>query len=220
MRGRRHSCALAALMLLPAAAQAGDPAPPDPSLRPAIADALVRPDGARFVPDRWHHEPAIVALYFGADWCAPCHAFVPTLREVRDTLRAAGADTEVVYVSLDARESDMRRYMRLQAMPWPAIDHRRLRALPAIRALGGMAPPNLVLVDRDGRVRASAWRGRQRTGLQAVLQQWTEHVAPAQAHATPEPSLPAEAGAGTEAVRDAGRIDHDATRPAPGPAGR
>ena len=126
----------------------------------------------------------------------------------------------MVYVSLDARESDMRRYMRLQAMPWPAIDHRRLRALPAVRALGGMAPPNLVLVDRDGRVLASAWRGRQRTGLQAVLQQWTEHVAPAQVRATPDPSLPADAGAGAEAVRDAGRIDHDATRPAPGPAGR
>ena len=204
-------------MLLPASALAGERTP-DPSLRPAIAEALVRPDGARFVPDRWTHEPEIVALYFGADWCAPCHAFVPTLREVRDTLRAAGADTEVVYVSLDARESDMRRYMRLQAMPWPAIDHRRLRALPAIRALGGVAPPNLVLVDRDGRVLASAWRGRQRMGLQAVLQQWIEHVAPAQTPVGPEPSLPASAGA--DAVLDAGSVGNEASLPSmPGAAG-
>lgn len=204
--------------MLPASALAGEYAPPDPSLRPGIAEALVRPDGARFVPDRWTHEPEIVALYFGADWCAPCHAFVPTLREVRDTLRAAGADTEVVYVSLDARESDMRRYMRLQAMPWPAIDHRRLRALPAIRALGGIAPPNLVLVDRDGRVLASAWRGRQRMGLQAVLQHWIEHVAPAQTPVGLEPSLPASAGA--DAVRDAGSVGNEASLPStPGPAG-
>ncbi|MCD9097280.1 alkyl hydroperoxide reductase [Luteimonas fraxinea] len=196
-RVRRYGCPwLLTALLLASIAQAGERAPPDPSLRGDIAAALVRPDGARFVPYRWAREPEIVALYFGADWCAPCHAFVPTLREIRDTLRAAGADTEVVYVSLDNAESDMRRYMRRQAMPWPAIEHRRLRALPAIRALGGVAPPNLVLVDRQGRVLASAWQGRRRTGLQDVLQVWREHVAPTPVH--PDVPLPSSTGAGKD----------------------
>lgn len=164
-------------VLVSLATVAGDVSSPEPGLRDGIARHLVRPEGARFVPFRWEREPEIVALYFGADWCGPCHAFVPTLREVRDALRAAGADTEVVYVSLDTSEADMRRYMRLQDMPWPAIDHRRLRALPAIRALGGMAPPNLVLVDRDGRVLASGWDGRRYTGLQPVLDTWMQRSA-------------------------------------------
>lgn len=162
------------LVALPAAAV--DDAPSTPSLRDVIADALVRPEGAGFAPYRWQHEPEIVALYFGADWCAPCHAFVPTLREVRDALRAAGADTEVVYVSLDASDADMRRYMRTKRMPWPAIDPRRLRTLPAVRALGGIAPPNLVLVDRGGRVLASGWDKRHYVGLRPVLDVWIDRL--------------------------------------------
>lgn len=162
---------LAASLLMSGIAMAGDDAPGS-TLRASISTALVRPDGARLVPYRWEREPEVVALYFGADWCGPCHAFVPTLREVRDALRAAGADTEVVYVSLDTSESEMRRYMRLQSMPWPAIDPRRLRGLPALRALGGLAPPNLVLLDRDGRVLATGWQGRRYAGLQPVLEAW------------------------------------------------
>lgn len=167
-------------------ASAGDPesgedadtaSPPDPALRAAIADALVRRDGIGFATSRWSHEPAVVALYFGADWCLPCHAFVPTLREVRDALQAAGADTEVVYVGLDETPSDMARYMRRQKMPWPAVDHRRLRTLPEIRALAGAAPPNLVLVDGDGRILADAWDGRRRVGLAPVLRAWLQAFA-------------------------------------------
>ncbi|MCD9004801.1 alkyl hydroperoxide reductase [Luteimonas sp. XNQY3] len=178
-RRPRFAAALAGLLagFVSPAAVAADVSASDPGLRDSIARHLVRPEGARFVPFRWEREPDIVALYFGADWCGPCHVFVPTLREVRDALRAAGADTEVVYVSLDTREADMRRYMRLQDMPWPAIDHRRLRTLPAIRALGGTAPPNLVLIDRDGRVLASGWDGRGYTGLQPVLDAWMQRSA-------------------------------------------
>lgn len=141
-------------------------------MRDAIANALVVPGEQRSETYRWPREPRIVALYFGADWCAPCHAFVPELERVHAALRATGADTEVVYVSLDTSESEMRRYMRRQSMPWPAIDYRRLKALPAIRALGGPAPPNLVLLDRDGTVIASGWQGRRYTGLRPVLAAW------------------------------------------------
>lgn len=160
-------CALA--WSAPLAAQQTD-------LRESIAGALVRPDQHRFVSDRWTHEPEIMVLYYGADWCAPCHAFVPELRRVRDALRAGGADTEVVFVSLDESTRDMHRYMRRQQMPWPAIDHRRLPALPAIRRLGGVAPPALVVIDRDGRVLDSAWDGRRYRGLQPVLATWLEHA--------------------------------------------
>lgn len=158
----------------PARADALPQAPP--GLREDIADALVRPQGPRFAAYRWPREPEIVALYYGAGWCAPCHAFVPELRAVYDALRAAGADTEVVYVGLDASEREMHRYMTRQAMPWPAIDHRRVERMPGLRALGGMAPPNLVLLDREGRVLASGWAGRRYAGLAPVLCAWVERV--------------------------------------------
>jgi thiol-disulfide isomerase/thioredoxin len=151
------------------------------ALRNSIANALVVPTEARFEAYRWPREPRFLALYFGAEWCAPCHAFLPDLKQVHAALRVAGADTEVVYVSLDSSEAEMRRYMRRQSMPWPAIDYRRLRALPAIRALGGPAPPNLVLLDRDGSVLASAWQGRRYLGLQSVLEAWLASVSEAAA---------------------------------------
>jgi len=83
----------------------------------------------------------------------------------------------VVYVSLDSTESDMRRYMRQSAMPWPAISPRRLRTLPTLHALAGPAPPNLVLIDRHGEVLASAWDGRRYHGLQPVLRAWVQALA-------------------------------------------
>jgi len=162
------------LLLLPFAAATAA----DDSLRTTIAHALVRPEGARLTPYQWEVEPDIIALYFGADWCPPCHAFTPELREVYETLKGNGANTEVVYLSLDTTESDMRRYMRQSAMPWPAIPPRRLRTLPALNALAGPAPPNLVLIDRAGNILANGWEGRRYLGLQSVLQVWMQQFTP------------------------------------------
>lgn len=172
--GRRVPRLLGAmLLLLPAFANAQGAGE---RLRASIADALVVPTDRRFASHRWEKEPAIVALYFGADWCGPCHAFVPELKRIHAALKEAGADTEVVYVSLDESEGEMRRYMRKQQMPWPAIDYRRLRAMPAVKGLAGLAPPNLVLVDREGEVIASGWHGRRYAGLKPVLEAWAGAV--------------------------------------------
>jgi len=137
-----------------------------------INQALVCREGARLYACPWQNEPDVIALYFGADWCVPCHAFTPQLRQIRQHLRDAGISTEVVYVSQDSSEADMRRYMRQAGMPWPGISPRRLRNLPAIQALAGAAPPNLVLIDRDGNVLANGWEERRYVGLQSVLQTW------------------------------------------------
>lgn len=169
---RARAC-IAVACLLASSVSSAQPS----TLRTTIGDALVVATDTGFVAYRWPREPEFIALYFGADWCAPCHAFVPELKQVRAALRAAGADTEVVYVSLDESAREMRRYMRRQQMPWPAIDYRRLRALPAVRALGGLAPPNLVVIDRDGKVIASGWQGTRYTGLAPVLKVWTARIA-------------------------------------------
>ncbi|MCC8536817.1 thioredoxin-like domain-containing protein [Xanthomonas axonopodis pv. poinsettiicola] len=181
MRSERARWRLAVCCLLACALPAG--AQQGPQLRREIAQALVVPATDRMQTFRWTREPAVIALYFGADWCGPCHAFVPELIRVRAALREAGADTEVVYVSQDHSQAQMRRYMRLQQMPWPAIDYRRLPALPALRRLAGTAPPNLVLLDRNGTVLASGWQGRRYTGLVPVLRSWSAHVQPGAAEA-------------------------------------
>jgi thiol-disulfide isomerase/thioredoxin len=149
------------------------------TLRDALAAALVRPSDTRFVPYIWSQEPEVIALYYGAAWCAPCHELVPKLKNVYEQLRKVGANTEVVFVSLDRSEREMRLYMTRQGMPWPALDRRRLPSLPGIQILAGKAPPNLVLIDRTGRVLASAWAGDSYLGPTAVLAAWLRHFEPA-----------------------------------------
>src|SRR5690606_9494105 len=101
-------------------------------------------------------------------------------------------------------EATMNRYMRHQQMPWPAIDHRRMRTLPRVRALAGPAPPNLVLVDRSGRVLASGWEGRRRTGLQPVLEAWLQFVAAPVDSARPTSAAPVRPRPGGR--RDSGGV--------------
>jgi len=139
-----------------------------------VSHALVLPGERQFTRHRWQHPPKIIVLYFGASWCSACHAFTPELLRVRNMLRDAGVDTEVVYVGLDERDTDVRRDMRVQRMPWPAIAPRRLRNLAALRAAAGPAPPNLLLIDRDGHTLASAWNGRRHEGMKQVLERWLE----------------------------------------------
>ncbi|MFY1080075.1 hypothetical protein, partial [Escherichia coli] len=73
-------------------------------------------------------------------------------------------------------ESALRRYMHAQNMPWPVLDPRRAARMPALQALAGLAPPNLVLIDADGTVLANGWQGRRYEGLQAVLKEWTKRA--------------------------------------------
>jgi len=144
-----------------------------------ISSTLLCLEGTQLHRCTWENEPEIIALYFGAEWCAPCHAFTPTLKDIRQHLLDAGARTEVVYVSQDSSEAMMRRYMRHAAMPWPGITPGRLRTLPNVQALAGPAPPNLVLIDREGNVLASAWEGRRYLGLQVVLHYWVNYFSSA-----------------------------------------
>lgn len=168
----RRRALLACALLAPAlgARAAGERAD---GLPQRIGGWLQRPDARGVLePMRWERSPALLAIFFGAHTCGPCRAFTPTLIGVRNALRAAGADTEVVYAALDDRAADVRRTMLDTGMPWPALDVRRAGIDPTMRRLASLATPNLVLVERGGAVLASAWEGRRYPGLEPVLRRW------------------------------------------------
>lgn len=136
-------CAGSMLLAAPVAAE---------NLHAQVSGSLMRPEARSLRPMQWSPPPRLIALYFGADWCAPCHAFVPTLRSVRDALREAGADTEVVYVSQDESEAALRRYMRRHAVAGTGPAQGRAHA--------GAAGPGRPRATQSGADR----RGRSRAG--------------------------------------------------------
>jgi len=88
-----------------------------------------------------------VMLYFSAEWCAPCRAFLPTLVKEYGKMkeRSGGDDLEIVFVSVDKDQSAYDEYF--SGMPWLALpleDERkqtlmnkfRIRAIPSLVAVG------------------------------------------------------------------------------------
>ncbi|MDF2494923.1 MAG: alkyl hydroperoxide reductase/Thiol specific antioxidant/Mal allergen [Sphingomonas sp.] len=137
-------------LLLAACCLGGGATMPDP-----FAGTLHRLDKGRVARSAVADDVRQVALYYGASWCGPCRAFVPELIAAYPRLRAMG--TEVIFVSDDRSCAAALDYARASRMPWlllPCDAHRRR----ALRALGGTALPGLVVVDRDGRQRATSWR--------------------------------------------------------------
>lgn len=128
-------------------------------LAPAGPETDVALEGRRFV-----------ALYFSANWCPPCHVFTPKLVNFYRAARAAHPEFEVVFVSQDHSDEEMRTYLQESGMPFPAVRFADLReAAPALANLGGEYLPALVLVDARGRLLADPYQNGKYVGPERVL---------------------------------------------------
>ncbi|KAG5034310.1 hypothetical protein AAZX31_04G074600 [Glycine max] len=71
----------------------------------------------------------IICLFFTANWCRPCRAFVPRLVELYETLRKRRINLEIIFISFDRDEDGFKEHFK--NMPWLAVPfdlnlHRRL----------------------------------------------------------------------------------------------
>jgi thiol-disulfide isomerase/thioredoxin len=97
-------------------------------------------------------EPEFYVFYEGANWCGPCHQFSPILAAFYRAQMAGGDDNfEVIFLSADNSESEMRTYMQKMEMPWPAVRFRDAEHR-MFNNYGGRYVPRLVVTDRLGRV--------------------------------------------------------------------
>ncbi len=108
-------------------------------------------------------------VFFSASWCPHCRDFTPYLRDFYT--KHQDRSFEVLLVPRDRREEEMQGYYRGFSMPWPAVPFDRG---DVIDRLGGWYAgpggiPNLVLVDRQGRVLSSSYSFGQYRGPYAVL---------------------------------------------------
>ena len=105
-------------------------------------------------------------FYYSAHWCPPCRAFTPKLVDFYNKTKPAHPEFEVVFVSSDRSDEDMKKYMQEIKMPWPAIKFNKIESLKKITAYAGPGIPCVVVVDAEGKVLADSFKGEQYLGPQ------------------------------------------------------
>jgi nucleoredoxin len=117
------------------------------------------------------------AFYHSASWCPPCRAFTPRLVEFYNSFKPSHPNFELVFVSADQNDSDMTGYMKLDSMPWPAVNFAE-NDNPAlgVKKYFGPGIPCLVLVDAAGKVLSDSYENGQYVGADHVIDDITQMV--------------------------------------------
>ncbi len=120
----------------------------------ALQGVMVDADGQAYRDARLEDKQYFV-FYFGASWCAPCHAFSPTLVKYLEATLPKHPELEAVFLSDDKAVGPMYAYMKEEKMPMPAVPPQAVNQSPLLVSYAANTIPQLVVVDRFGRVLAT-----------------------------------------------------------------
>ena len=110
----------------------------------------------------------MVLLNFCAKWCGFCASEIPYIKEVYDNHRKDGFD--VIGVSLDENETDLREFIEEHDIPWLQIYDGKGWDSELARYFGINSVPSQWLIDRDGKILSVSTRREQ---LEQLLK-WIE----------------------------------------------
>ncbi len=109
-------------------------------------------------------EPEFYAFYFSAHWCGPCRRYTPNLVGYYSAMKKIGHDNfELIFVSSDMGVGSMKKYMKEDHMPWPAIKFGK-KDNRLISRLRGNGIPCLVVTDKHGHILAHSYQGNEYLG--------------------------------------------------------
>ncbi|CCD62937.2 Thioredoxin domain-containing protein [Caenorhabditis elegans] len=89
----------------------------------------------------------LVGFYFSAHWCPPCRGFTPILK---DFYEEVNEEFEIVFVSSDRSESDLKMYMKECHGDWYHIPHGNGAKQKLSTKYGVSGIPALIIVKPDG----------------------------------------------------------------------
>ena len=144
---RRSFSLLGALLTLGCATTA------PPTRSPAATAPLHAPalgGGSKDVALQARSRPLL--LVFWASWCHPCNREAPAIAALA---RAHGADLDVLGVNVDTETAPALAFQKRYALPYSSV---RDPELQLSDRFGVQGTPALVLIGRDGQVRARAKR--------------------------------------------------------------
>src|SRR4029078_12728540 len=129
----------------------------------AIKASLVDADGKPVKKDDLD-QTKLFALYYGASWRGPCRQFSPSLVKYVNQVAAANPKLTVVLVSFDEKDEEMLKYMKEEKMPWAAIPMAASKKSHLLRSYGKGSIPQLMIVDKYGKVLANSYNGNTYVG--------------------------------------------------------
>jgi nucleoredoxin len=114
---------------------------------------------------------AYTFIYFSASWCQPCHAFTPSLVNF---FNSAGKkrNFDVVMVSYDHEQDDLTAYAEEFHMPWIFARMQSPLAKQLNKTYANTGIPDLVLIDRNGKILADSFSGSDYLGPEHVLDEY------------------------------------------------
>lgn len=93
-----------------------------------------------------------VVFYRGAGWCPPCRQFSPTLLKTYQELKPKHPDFELIFLSDDKSVPDLQKYVKEEGFPWLTVTQARLKELLIVAPALGRSIPQLLVMDRHGKV--------------------------------------------------------------------
>jgi hypothetical protein len=152
---------------------------PPPKPKPGIAlgkllgKSLVDTDGSR--SSTGDMEAELIGLYFAAYVSRPCRIFTPKLRSFYSRIKGKKLPFEIVFISFDETEQNMRRHMETRTMPWPAIPFgsrsiKQLQEKYGVR-MGGL--PQLIIVDPTGKIISTRGHIEVESAHAKAFDQWS-----------------------------------------------
>lgn len=109
-------------------------------------------------------------VYYSAHWCPPCRAFTPDLVRWYRSMRKYQDQFELIFMSSDKSEEEMKEYMIDAKMPWPAFAFGKTPGSP-LRQFAGSGIPCLVILDENGGVVSHSYVNGQYRGPRAVMKE-------------------------------------------------
>jgi len=90
----------------------------------------------------------VVLIDFWATWCGPCIAELPSVKKTYKKLNPKGF--EIIGISLDTKESALKRFIKKENMPWPQFFDGKGWSNSLAKKHGIRSIPAMWLVDKEG----------------------------------------------------------------------